>query len=685
MEMEIKIENSTKTKSNEEQKSHQINNRTQNFVSLSSHSVEEVVYNQEIYLKRGDNMDNISAVYSLYERLIFTDKVASNLAPNQTIKRMQEPHNTTNAIKTLWIISEGNIPQKIIKQIRLIGNMNTVSSYADAYNLCNIINENDKILFPTVHEFDHKEFGNYVIIEVLLSYCGESLNQIKHDPDNNKKYSWALQLAQIGVILHNNKIFHSDIKPSNIAFDGQRVRIIDLEAMTKHDYERDQNGSPIDSIFMPKAFHRNDFGELTEDYLSPEFADIGLKVNGNNNQSNVNGNNNQGTMTTSLSAINVYAWGRSVFELLFSDDKDYFYYLSLLKNGLKEFDQFSKELIDKKEIPGLSGLKYRTLIEAIIKALNRRYHERPTFMEIKESLIDENPMIKGKRPYETKLGKFAIGFMILAIICLAIFLPLILTGILTLPKTGKWKQVWLNDFDRNFTNDWKLLNTDWRHTEFHNNSTFLSSAAYLYGKLMLLGRIIPDGSCASSRIVSKFNLNLHNREKIEARMKMPMGSHVFSYFTLNMANSTCENCITEIFPLAYSGDITMAFSGIDNNSTANFQEDYNFFSDSIAKMGTKFINIEEYNDFGVSLFDDELRFSVNGDDYFNRKKSNMTEDLAASLFSGKNLTIEFGLIYGYFIINIAGITYYDFHNNTVPTGLMDMYVDSLKKYEWEIS
>ena len=133
-----------------------------------------------------------------------------------------------------------------------------------------------------------------LFIEILFEYGGESLADLK-DLSINVIYDQMRQSANAISILHNTKVIHLDLKPANMVYSNNVVKVIDMGAI----YESKAKSSPYNITARLTGKIR----ELTEIYSPPEVIkhEVGL---------------NKPNEKFEMGKVDVYSWASCFFKIL---------------------------------------------------------------------------------------------------------------------------------------------------------------------------------------------------------------------------------------------------------------------------------------------------------------------------------------------------------------------------------
>jgi len=205
---------------------------------------------------------------------------------------------------------------------------------------------------PIKHEVVVQRVGDIASIESLYEYEGENLNIALKGASSKHIVNSMRQVINTMITLHENGIFHSDLKPTNIVYKEGKVKIIDFGVSM--DFR-----SPV----KLEDITRSPVIGLTEAFCPPEVI-CGKKY--------------------VRSKVDVYCWGMTLYQLIFRKSNREIVEEVELKRTNEGYVIFLNE-IDKLEIKDDPfRLMKSSLLRILFRVFQPDYTKRPDFKELKK-------------------------------------------------------------------------------------------------------------------------------------------------------------------------------------------------------------------------------------------------------------------------------------------------------------
>ena len=191
------------------------------------------------------------------------------------------------------------------------------------------------------------------IIEMLFEYCGTNLLAALKDADTKTIMDAMMQVALTMAKLEEKKIFHSDLKPENLAILNGVVKVLDFGISMSFD----KKSQMLTTKTMKGA---------TFPYLAPEVF---------------------GTYKGHPTPVDVYAWGISLYQLLTNKSMDDLERETELR--MKDYKGFLKNVENLKVKANTPPFLKQKAIKILLQTLSFNPKERPSFGELTEEFMGE--------------------------------------------------------------------------------------------------------------------------------------------------------------------------------------------------------------------------------------------------------------------------------------------------------
>eukprot|EP01022_Parablepharisma_sp_SALTPOND_P019157 TRINITY_DN323_c0_g1_i4.p2 TRINITY_DN323_c0_g1~~TRINITY_DN323_c0_g1_i4.p2 ORF type:complete len:456 (+),score=36.68 TRINITY_DN323_c0_g1_i4:170-1369(+) len=209
------------------------------------------------------------------------------------------------------------------------------------------------------------------IIEVLYEYGGESLHSMIGTLEGEDAVEIMKKTLEPLVILEENGIFHSDLKPDNIVVKDGKIKIIDF-------------GVSISFPSMTKLFKiamtaGSEMIGGTYIYLPPEVLCAADYIPGK---------------------VDVYGWGMTFYQLISGkSDADLENEMKLYKDIGKDYNQFLNLVKGIKVKGDHDGSLGKWVVQLLLQVLDIDPNKRPTFAKLKAMCM------RGVEDYKRELAK----------------------------------------------------------------------------------------------------------------------------------------------------------------------------------------------------------------------------------------------------------------------------------------
>eukprot|EP00826_Nyctotherus_ovalis_P038235 TRINITY_DN3572_c0_g1_i3.p1 TRINITY_DN3572_c0_g1~~TRINITY_DN3572_c0_g1_i3.p1 ORF type:complete len:566 (-),score=197.66 TRINITY_DN3572_c0_g1_i3:145-1842(-) len=194
--------------------------------------------------------------------------------------------------------------------------------------------------------------GDIAAIESLYEYGGENLIVGLRDASSKRIVNVMRKVVNVMIILHENNIFHSDLKPTNIVYKEGIPKIIDFGvsmALDSHKKIKDTTSGGIIGF--------------TEAYCPPEL--IRRKK-------------------YARDKVDVYSWGMTLYHLVARKSSKELLQEAELKRSDKGYMVFLERVAEMELEDDRNGVVRSSLLRIMRRVFALDHRNRPTFVELKE-------------------------------------------------------------------------------------------------------------------------------------------------------------------------------------------------------------------------------------------------------------------------------------------------------------